>query len=328
MKANKLEILLDLTGQGLVNYNGKEPHDRFYNDMKNNGKKTENGNFAKENIYRKEIVDRDGNKIKIVEPKKIISSNLLRKEILGDENSVNADVLTSNDRLRVAVLSQDKLIARGHTLLKQKVINVKRKSCLTVTDAEQTCDAVSWLETKTTSGSKDENSLFFKETCGKIEYQSRIFVDIKQLQFISIDDNYDRMALKETDVEGFINNINKRYGDNNAVLGNWGTTHLNVIGEQGIVLSEKVVSNIIREVIKSTLNIDIKRSGSYAKTSSIKINIGYPGDEINLLSKPKYVEINKMEDYDQLVQNIVFGIDFLPIEAPMIEKTEKSVKKK
>ena len=327
MKANKIEILLDIKGQGLVNYNGKKPHSRFVHDMIDNGKVTTNGSFAKENIYYQETIGDDGNKKIIKIAKKIISGNLIRKEILGDENCVNADKLCSNNNLRIAFLSQDNVIARGFTTLKDGV-NLKRKGAFSVPDAEQTCGAITWLETRTSEGKKTENSLFFKEVCGNIEYSTKICVDVKQLQFISIDDNYDRMSLKETDVEGFVNHINKRYGDGNATFGNWGTTHLNIMGEQGIVLSSKVASNIIRETIKRILNVDIKRATSYAKTSSVSISIGYPNDSVDLLAKPTYININKIEDYDKLVENVEFGVDFLAIDAPTIEKIEKKPKEK
>lgn len=326
-KINKVSLIVDLNGYGLVNYNGSEVPSRFYGQMKDaNGRPNQNGSFAKENIYTETITDSDGKTKEIKVPKKIISSNLLRKEILGDENSVNADKLISNDKLRVAFLSQDNVIARGF-MCAGRSLTLKRKGGVTVLDAEQTSNTVTWLETRTKEGERDGNSLHFKETCGDIEYQSEIFFDIKQLQFISIDDNYDRMSLTEKDVNGFINHIDTRYGKGNATLGNWGTTHLNVMGEQGIVLNNKVVANIIRETIKRILTIDIKRANSFAKTSLVKVAFGYEGDDINLLSSPAYKTISSIEEYDALIGNTEIGIDFLPIDAPRIEKMDKADKK-
>jgi hypothetical protein len=327
-KINKVSLIVDINGYGLVNYNGSEVPNRFYAQMKDaSGRPNKNGTFGKENIYTQIITDGDGNTKEIKIPKKIISSNLLRKEILGDENSVNADKLITNDKLRVAFLSQDNVIARGFMCAGRNDTTLKRKGGLTVLDAEQTSNTITWLETRTKEGDRDSTSLHFKETCGDIEYQSEIFFDIKQLQFISIDDNYDRMSLTEKDVNGFINHIDSRYGEGNATFGNWGTTHLNVIGEQGIVLSNKVVGNIIRETIKRILTIDIKRANAFAKTSSVKVALGYEGDDINLLSSPTYKTINSIEEYDALIGDTEIGIDFLHIDAPRIEKMEKIDKK-
>lgn len=323
-KVNKVTVVIDIEGQGLVNYNGSKIPKRFYKQMTTNGTSNSNGSFAKENIYTEEITDTDGKK-KIVEiPLKYISSNLIRKVLLGDENSVNSDKLMTNKRLRIAYLSQDNTIVRGFTALKD--VNLKRASAISVTNAEQTSNTVTHLETRTNEGERSENSLFFKETCGKIEYSSEIRFDIKQLHFISIDDNYDRMSLMESDVEEFINNINKRYGEGNALLGNWSTTHLNLMGEQGILLSKKVVRNLLRETIKKMFEIDIRRAGSYAKTKSVKIAFGHEGDDIDLTISPNFHIINSIKEYDQLVEGLEIGVDFIQIEPPVIEKMEKKPK--
>lgn len=326
-KVNKIQLKLTLEGRGLVNYNGNEVPSRFVRQMHSNGKINNNGTFAKENIYKKIIIDEEGNEKSVDIPKKIISSNLLRKMICGDENLVNADKLVSIPKLRVALLSQDNTIIRGFAVMNRST-NLKRKSAISVSDAEQISDTATWLETRTAEGDRDDTSLFFKETCGSIEYSSDIFFDIKQLQFISTDDNYDRMSLTEKDVNGFIEHIDGRYGKNNAKYGNWGTTHLNVIGEQGIVLSDKVVTNIIRGTIKRMLDVNIQRAGAYAKTKDIEISLGYEGDVNDLSSKPEFTKINNIEDYDKLMEGKIIGVNFLEIEPPTIEKIEKKPKNK
>lgn len=324
-KVNKIFLSLEIKGRGLVNFNGDRPHKRFINQMIHNGNVVKAGSFAKENVYTKEVTDSEGNVKTIDVPKKIISGNLLRKEIMGDENFVNAHKLSSIPSLRVAFLSQDNVIARGFMVVGRS-ISLKRKGGITVTDAEQTSDTVTWVEKRTTEGERNENSYHFRENCGEIEYQSDIIFNVKQLGFISIDDNYDRMSILESDVDGFIKHIDARYGDGNAVFGNWATTHNNVIGEQGVVLSPKVVSNIIRETIKRIFEINITRSSSYAKTKSVKIAFGYEGEDIDLLANPKYVEINSIQEYDKLVEGLEIGVDFIPIEPIKIEKIEKKPK--
>lgn len=326
-KVNKIQLNLTLEGQGLVNYNGNDVPRRFIHKMLENGKVSANGSFGKENMYKTTIIDDNGNEKNIDIPKKIISSNLLRKMILGDENLVNADKLSKIDKLRIALLSQDNTIARGFAVMGRNV-NLKRKTAVMVTDAEQISDTITWVETRTAEGERDSTSLFYKETCGAIEYSSKIVFDVKQLQFISVDDNYDRMSLAEKDVNGFIEHIDGRYGENNAKYGNWGTTHLNVIGEQGIVLSDKVVTNIIRGTIKRMLDVNIQRAGAYAKTKGIEISLGYEGDVNDLSSKPEFTKINNIEDYDKLMEGKIIGVNFLEVEPPTIEKIEKKPKDK
>lgn len=326
-KVNKIFLKLEIEGKGLVNYNGDRPPKRFLGQMYHEGKVVKAGSFGKEHVYLSEIKDKDGNKKVIEIPKKIISSNLIRKEIVGDENYVNAHKLSEIPKLRIAFISQDNTIARGF-MFAGRSQTFKRKGAITVTDAEQTSDTVTSIEIRTKEGERDENSMHFKETCGEIKYESEIAIDVKQLQFVSIDDNYDRMALTEKDAAGFIEHIDNRYGKENALLGNWATNHLNVIGEQGIVLSPLVASNIIRKVINGVLNFNVNRAGSYAKTSTVKVAFGYKGEEIDLLVEPDYNTINSISDYDELAKDIEIGVDFFSIEPNVIEKKEKKVKVK
>jgi hypothetical protein len=324
-KVNKISLLLEMEGKGLVNYNGDRPPKRFTGQMYHDGKISKNGSFGKEYLYTEEVTDELGNKKTIEVPKKIISGNLLRKEIVGDENQANSDRLSKDRGGRISLMSQDNVIARGFMYV-SKTDSYKRKGAICVTAAEQISGAVTSIETRSKSGKKTDTSLFYKETCGDITYRSEIFFDIKQMHFISTDDNYDRASMDEKDVPNFIQHIDGRYGKGSAVYGNWGTTHKNIIGEQGVLLNSKVVTNIVREVIKGVLGINIYRNDAYAKTSGIKIALGYEGESINLLANPKFVDIYSIEDFDKLIEGVEIGIDFLPIEPTLIEKVEKKPK--
>lgn len=326
--ANKLSIELVLEGKGLVNMNGNTPPERFRGQMLNNGKISENGTFGKEVVYSETIIGKDGETKTFKNGKKIISSNLLRKQILGDENQVNADVLSKLDDLRPAILSQDKIIARGYCILGKDGESIKRSSAICVTDAEQISNTVTSLETRTSEGIRNDKSLFFVENCGDIQYKSDIKVDVRQLQFVSVDDNYDRISIKEKDVASYIQHVESRYGEDSAKFGNWATTPTNVMGEQGIVLSNKVVSNIVREIILGVLGVNIRRSGSYAKTLSVKIGVGYSTDKLDLLIKPNLVTINSIEEYDKIIDGIEFGVEFLEVLPPTVVREEKDAKKK
>jgi hypothetical protein len=324
--ANKMELIVDFEGQGLVNFDGGEIPFRFKSKMTNNGKVASNGRFAKENIYVDKVTE-DGVEKKVYRYEKIMSSNLIRKVILGSDNSVNADKISTNDKLRVAYLAQDLSIARGYCILGKTDTDIKRRSGVSVTDAKQTSNTVSWLEQKTAEGLRDDTSIFYKETCGDIEYQSKIFYDIKQLQFISCDENYDRVSIASTDIDGVVKAIDARYGEGSATFGNWGTTITNLIGEQGIVLSNKVVTNVMRETIKNILGFEVKRAGSYARIKAVRLAIGYSEDKIVLGSTPTFIDIKSIDEYDKLVEGIEFGVEFLPIEIPVLEKIEKQPKK-
>jgi hypothetical protein len=323
---NKIHIEVELEGQGLVNYNGSKVPARFSKDMKANGKVSTNGTFGKENTYKGTVIDADGNVKPIFVYKKIVSGNLLRKCILGDENDVNALRLSTNDNLRRSFLSQGTSIARGYCVLGNGSLKFKKKSGFSIKDAEQTSDTVTWLETRSAEGKRDETSFFYRETCGFIEYKGRIDVDISGLKFISSDENYDRIAIPDSDINAVVDLINLRYGENSAVFGNWGTSNKNTVGEQGVVLHSRVVSDIIREAIKRIFSINILRASSDCRTKSVRIAIGYSGDVIDLNHTTKFVEIKSIKDYDMLVEGMDFGVEIIPIEAPVLVKIEKKKK--
>lgn len=327
-KVNKINVRITLEGHGLVNYNGNRVPERFIKEMIADGKVTKNGNFGKENLYSTTIINDEGKEETIITPKKIISGNLMRKKICGGENTPNADVLCSVPESRASFLSQDNVIVRGFATMEKDGVNLHRKSAITVTDAEQISDIKTNIDTRSAEGKRDDTSLFFVEKCGHIEYESNASFDIKQLQFISTDDDYDRMTLKETDVDLFIEHIDERYGKGNAKYGNWGTSHRNIMGEQGIILSNKVAAGLVRSTIEKMLMINIKHATSYAKTKSIEISLGYENDEFDLITNPVYHNINNMKEYDTLMKGKVIGENFIKIQAPVIEKKEKKVKAK
>lgn len=324
-RLQSLSAKLYLKGHGLVNYNGSTPtleqNNRFYHILKHDGVINDNCSFAKEHVYNV-----NGNLI----IKKIIDSNLLRKVSIGDELEPIAKIISENSSLKLKFLSKLNMIARGwmYSLEKEKKINeekevpkktktdsktstlveeekkekgiiIKRKSGVMITDAEQICGAITSMILKTKDGKKDKNSIFYKESCGEIHYMSEIKFDVKQLQLISIDDNYERMAIFEKEVNEYILNLNKQ--GYKATKGNYSTTHENLVGEQAIILEDKAVYDMIRIVIEKILNIDIQRAGAYARTKKFV-----------LILDEKEEEIKTIEDFDKLKLN--FGCDFKEIK--------------
>lgn len=313
-----LKMSLEIKGRGLVNYNGNEPniHQRkkFFNELVHNGKICENVSFAKENVYKEKLINKEGKEEVRYTSKKVISKGLLRKTIIGLENDVNSDQLTreGSDLLRVNYISQNSLITKGYCILnKAKGISLKRASALCTSDAEQTNNAETIIEICTTEGIKDNTSLFYRETCGYITYQADVYINIKQLQFISMDDNYDRAALLESDFEIFSNNIKRRGGS--VKKGKFITSHDNLVGEYGIVLSDNIVYKCVRDIMEKILSFNIKRAGSYAEFASLHIIIG--NDKI---------EIKTITDFDKL--GLYFNVDFKEIcEDKKVEATIKEL---
>lgn len=321
-----------IQGKGLVNYNGSEPTSdqrrRFYNFLQHNGKINKNCKFGKEHTYKIEKYDSEKKESKIETiVKKIIDANLLRKTILGSENDVIPNIISNNPSLKLKYLSQLGMIARGwmftldksknstdvmlnngknskkeadennddSTETKERGVVIKRKSGITITDAEQICGAVTEMKVCSKEGERDSNSLFYNETCGDIRYMSEVYFDIKQLQFISIDDNFDRMSIFERESEDYINNL--KSNGYIAQKGLFKTVEDNLIGEQGILLPENCVYDQIRLAIDKILKIKISRANAYAKIEKFVLEID-----------GKEVEIKTIQDFDNL--NLKFGCNF------------------
>lgn len=299
---NKLKTLsakLYLEGKGLVNYNSTTPtaeqNKRFYPILNHNGKIPDNCMFAKEHVYK------DGEKLIV---RKIIDSNLMRKVSIGCENEPIAKTISDNPSLKLKYISSLPMIARGwmYTLenkSKDTGTIIKRKSGVMITDAEQICTAITSMKVGSKEGPRDSNSYRYKETCGEIHYMSEINFDVKQLQFISVDDNYDRMSIYEKEVEEYLHYLNK-YGYD-AKKGIFSTTHDNLVGEQGIVLPDKAIYDMIRIIVKKFLDIYIYRAGSYAKTEKFVI-----------ILDGKEIDIKTIEDFDSL--GLQFGCDLVEIK--------------
>ena len=319
-----LELILNLKGFGLVNFNSTKPniaqYQKYY-QHKNNGKYDDNILFAKENIYKNITSDTKGDKIITYISKKKISAGLVRKTILGDENEVNSSQLSEDTSLRLLFHSQPLIVARGWMTTVEKAKNkdipdkkpkpkegeedkevaekgqiLKRASGISVIDAEQTCNAEITLETCTREGKKDGTSYYLKEACGEIKYSTTILFDIKKLQFVSIDDNFDRLSMFERDVDEYIKKIDS-YGKGNAKKGRFRTSHDNLIGEQGIKLSNEFVYLIIKKTIERILNFRILKATGNALFESLQIKLNN-----------ELIDIKTIDDFNNL--NLEFGCEF------------------
>ncbi len=329
-----LEFRLNLKGEGLVNYNGNKPNEsqkkRFYNILKDDSGKTyDNVLYAKEVISKTTSVNSNGENVDDYIVKKKISNNLVRKAILGDEddNTPTTQMISDNEDIRIILHTQPLNIARGWMVtleksknsdldslkknppkekldkngkvkeVKEKVTGdvLKRVSALSVSHAIQTCNQVTTMDVHSKTGERDATSFFYKETCGEIYYQSKVFIDVKKLQFLSLDDNFDRASFYEKDATKVIDTIKNNGGD--AKKGRFRTSRRNLVGECGIVLSNDFVKKSIREVVEKMLNFEIRRAGSYAVLDSLTLKLD-----------DKDVTIKTIEDFDNL--NLEFGCDF------------------
>ena len=185
-------LRLNIDGIGVVNYDSNDQK-WIMNQVKNSEfNKHNNVSYAKKNFYRDEE-DSLSYKLKI-------SSDCIRNAIFAQDMIAQSPNISHNDMVLNSFIGDPNSMIRGYMFAEKGKSALKRKSALTICDAEQTCNAQSYIETfarsgeKTTDENKADNTFFKKETVGEIKYGSIGSIDLQELQFVSCDLVFDRYA--------------------------------------------------------------------------------------------------------------------------------------
>lgn len=263
----------DLVGNDIVNFDSK---DQRYQWNQLSGKQRcnyDNVNFAKKNWYKDEN-DELTYKVKI-------SSDCLRNAIFKNDFQYQSPNIADNELIFLTFLSSPASILRGY-MQTTKAYPYKKKSPITITEAEQTCNAVSNVEVGSTSGLKitDENksdtTLHYHESVGNIMYSGTGAIDLKELQFLSMDQVFDRMALNPDLFNNYSNFLKTKLPSFNSTPKYYYIDGTSVkIPELGVVFSNDDVVALVKEFFKRMLALNISRRNSYAKISGLKIKFIY-----------------------------------------------------
>ena len=318
-KVKSFLLKTKLKGFGIVNYDSNQQK-WAYNQLENKEKVShDNVNFAKKNWH--EYTTKDGEKKLGYKLK--ISSDCLRHEIFIDDFEYQTPNLMHHAHILIASIASPASLIRGYLYTVKDVLNIKRTSALTITDASQTCNAVSMIETfsrsgvKTTDDNKADTTFFKKETVGDIEYEALGSIDLKELQFISLDKLFDRLAVEsdwftlykellQSKLPSF-NGEPKYYQIKNSCV---------EIPELGVVLSNEDVVKLTKELIARLLKISIRRAKAYAKLTELYIKPVYDVLKDTAEDERGWIKIHSLED----VENINFDMQVFYEE----EDTEKA----
>ena len=276
MKKQVKNILLkvEMVGNGVVNYDSSS-QSYFWNE---NTAKTgqeiitdKNVKFAKKRWYKKE----DGK----TDYKLIISGGCLRHNIYGDDAQFQSPNIINSDHLLISMIASPAMLTRGYMFAK-KELTIKRKSALCITDAEQTNDAMSTIETCNVAGGKlkDDNkadiTYFKKESVGNITYEASGNIDMMQLQFVSCDELFDRMSLKPDLFDFYTQVLKTRLPNFNSKLGYYQIANSVVeLPEYGFMLNNADTLELTKDLLHKILKTDIRTATAFARVSSIKIKL-------------------------------------------------------
>lgn len=276
-------------GHGVVNWNGPTslkgnggkttenhslPKLRGYTNL--NGKSKEENNYK----YRKEPIDID-----FKETPMYISQNCIRHHLFKDQNY---DLHYATNKNVDKVLASITGLIRGYML---PASQCKRTSPLLIEDFvdqlgngnfEQMGKSGTKEKIETKSG-KDKSACFYsKTTFGDTEYISYGSINIENLQFISLDNKFNKasMIIKKGEgkkialkIKNFIQSLNSKLKPD-AVF------HLNYVrqgtifeeGEIGILLNNDAIKALVNHTLDMISNLSIQQSKSYMFVNNIEVD--------------------------------------------------------
>ena len=239
-----------------------------------------------------------------------ISSECLRHAIFEKDYDVTNGRIMRNDAFLSSFISSPAALLRGYMFADDKE-TIKAKSPVTIGAAIETSGAVITPEIGTVSGDKEKTSLFYTENTGRTKYETKGFVNLKQLEFLSCDIFFERRAVKSSWVEtenGLLNvAFKQRYGKVPYSLGVYTATanaFTKHIGEYGLHFNMDFRKYLIVEFFKRLLSVNITRSGSFARVSEISVKPVYDGLKDTFESNDGWVDLSSEAEIGEFVESL------------------------
>ena len=309
MKNSKVKNILfkmEIKGVGVVNYDGTEQkwtiNQTNLNHMKTRHKNT---SYAKKRFYGTP----EDTKYKL-----IISSDCLRHDIFKGDVPFHSPNVNSDDTLLTLAIASIGHIIRGYMYPTKSLITYKRKSPLSITSAVQTNDTISHIECFTSSAKKNTDkdkegadpTLFFKEVVGEMVYESKGFIDLMNLQFVSCDQIFDRSGFNPDLFNVYKQFLQSKIPSFNSELGYYQIKDSVIgIGEYGFKFSNDVINILVRELFKRMISMNIQRKDAFAETTSLKYKLVYDTIEDTLSSEDGWITVKNEKD----IENISFEVE-------------------
>lgn len=270
-------------GEGCVNFDSNDQ--KFILNQKGLAHLSNDNNvLAKKNFY----VDKNGNEYF----KHKVSSECIRHEIFKKAMPFHNPSIVGIPAVLYSTIAMPEYILRGYAFTRNGSMGLKKKSQITITDAEEVTEAGNTavnMEIHTRSGNKKENTenseskdncLYNMESVGRKAYEANGFINLTELQFIPDDPKFDRvsLALEEGSVEEkcFMDSLKRnmvnltpslKYYKKNGCFGS------DAMAERGVLLNKESVDMIVKETLKNILSINILRRGAYFKTTGLDVTV-------------------------------------------------------
>lgn len=281
----------------------------------NTGVIPDNIKFGKKFFYAKKdengqtIKDEKGNILYDYNIK--ISRDCLRHAIFSNEVECINPMIVQNSILACNYYLSPVGLTRGYMNALKEEQGFKNKSCLTVTDAKEIGGAKSHIEIGSTSGERNETSLYYTETIGDSKYEFEGIIDFKKLMFVIADPMFDRMAIHPDWIDNGLaeKTLHNFYGDLASPSIGYFTSYdeclTKAITEYGMILNEELVVHLTKFLLKNIMGCLIRRNNSYANVTSLSIK--FIDDIIfdKMDDDKGWIELKSIDD----VNNLVFKVD-------------------
>lgn len=322
-KVKNILFKVELDGHGVVNYDSNDQKWMLDNThLRNNGKRG-NISYAKKNFY-KNYDDKLSYKLKI-------SSDALKHNMFRNDVIAQTPNIAHHDALLYSYIASPLSLVRGY-LFANKTETVKRKGAITLSSAEQTCNAISKIEVFSRSGEKvandgssdkNDNSFYLKETVGNIKYEAMGSIDLMTLQFVSCDSVFDRYSFNPDKYHLYKQFLSQKLSGFDSELGYYQMKNTSIeIPEYGILLNDKNIVQLVKYSLKKILNINIKKKDAFATVKTLKIKLVKKPSEDTFNDDDGWVEITSEEDIDNLDFNPHIFYEFVDIEEAKQKRKE------
>lgn len=273
-----VDFKITALGHGVVNWNGPTT-------LSSEGKTVDNHTLPKLRGYTNltgRVKDETGYKYKkeatdinFKETPLYISQNCIRHHLFRAQAF---DLHFAAEKNLVNVLASITGLLRGYVVPSSQC---KRTSPLLIEDFVDQLGNGNF-EQFGQAGERDSSSFFSKTTFGDTRYISYGSISIEQLQFISLDNKFDRAAMIITEgqgevvakaVEDFIKSLNPDLNTKAVFHANYvrrGTIF--DIGEAGILLNDDAVRILIEEALAMLRNLSIRQAKGYMYVDDLTVD--------------------------------------------------------
>lgn len=329
-KVKEIALRFNAKGEGIVNYDAITKVNKDYFKEWN-----DNTKFAKKVWFNNEDTNQMDYKI-------AISSDLIRTSVFN--NHLKSPTITHHPMLMCDYFSNIDSLLRGWMFPVSGTLGFKRKSPVSLSKLIQTNNTKSVIEIGTKRGEmelkdvkdlenvedvekkKKSKSLRNTETIGYVEYSGTGFIDIQQLQFLSLDDMFDRLAFNSDYFGTFKEMFKNKYGFNLTSKHYTMVTESTKFPEKGVLFDTDILNLFVRHLLKNLYNFNVKRNTSYVHMSDLEYKPIYTDDSYNdsINDENGWIKINNQNEVD----SITFDYEFYYQEADldsisMLEEAKK-----